>query len=68
MCVYIYVCVSVSVYICICVCGCVWVCVYIYICCEIGKQYISKYIITLFRYWTNDVLTVQFLPLTKTTL
>ena len=82
---YIYVCVCVYIYICVCVYVyiymCVWVrvCEYVYVgvgarvcvcvCCEIGKQYISKHIfITLFQYWTNDVLTVHFLPLMMTTL
>lgn len=67
VCVYIYVCVGASVRVCVCGGGCACVCVCV--CCEIGKQYISKHIfITLFRYWTNDVLTVHFLPLMMTTL
>lgn len=67
VCVYIYVCVGASVRVCVCGGGCACVCVCV--CCEIGKQYISKHIfITLFQYWTNDVLTVHFLPLMMTTL
>lgn len=76
-CIYIYVCVCMCIYICVCGCECasmcMWgwvrVCVCVCVCCEIGKQYISKHIfITLFQYWTNDVLTVHFLPLMMTTL
>lgn len=73
VCVYIYIYVCVYVYIYVCVCECVYVGVgarvCVCVCCEVGKQYISKHIfITLFRYWTNDVLTVHFLPLMMTTL